>query len=122
MFLVGFQLSTTAMNRAFSADGLEMSGCPGALPQAADEGAPLALSKYRSDTRRFPQSTACGGISHPATQTTFRIEISLDRGDKSKYVSRRSEESLAGIQSRWNGPSPGSPLELRFHPTTQGAI
>ena len=39
-------LSTTAMNRAFSADGLEMSGCPGALPQAADEGAPLALNRY----------------------------------------------------------------------------
>jgi hypothetical protein len=38
-------MSTTAMNRAFSAHGLEMFGCPGALPQAADEGAPLALNR-----------------------------------------------------------------------------
>jgi hypothetical protein len=41
------------MNRAFSADGLERSDVPGALPQAADEGTPLALTGTASQKRRY---------------------------------------------------------------------
>jgi hypothetical protein len=37
---------TTAMNRAFSADGSEVPDNPRALPQATDEGAPSALNRY----------------------------------------------------------------------------